>query len=116
MNTLPKLVEKKSGSAIRTMFSAIAPRYDLLNHILSCNRDIAWRKFAAKLVPPDVERVLDVCAGTGDLGLALLHRLSGDTESRNPSVVAILQLPPPPPLFAMKQPTPIYPSSFILSI
>lgn len=89
MNTLPKLVEKKSGSAIRTMFSAIAPRYDLLNHILSCNRDIAWREFAAKLVPPDVERVLDVCAGTGDLGLALLHRLSGDTESRNPSVVAI---------------------------
>ena len=57
------------------MFTAIAPRYDLLNHVLSFNVDRLWwrrtaRSFAQVLGQPDA-RVLDLCCGTGDMTLAL---------------------------------------------
>jgi demethylmenaquinone methyltransferase / 2-methoxy-6-polyprenyl-1,4-benzoquinol methylase len=53
------------------MFADVAPRYDLLNHLLSFQIDRAWRKalrkrLAAVLGRPDA-RVLDVCCGTGDV-------------------------------------------------
>lgn len=58
------------------MFDSIAPRYDLLNHVLSCNVDrVWWRRTARKLgdilARPEA-RVLDICCGTGDMTLALL--------------------------------------------
>jgi demethylmenaquinone methyltransferase/2-methoxy-6-polyprenyl-1,4-benzoquinol methylase len=57
------------------MFTAIAPRYDLLNHLLSANVDKLWwrrtaRSFAEILARPDA-RVLDLCCGTGDMAFAL---------------------------------------------
>ena len=57
------------------MFAGVAPRYDLLNHLLSFNIDKHWRKRTVKIVRdvlkrPDA-RVLDICCGTGDLMLAL---------------------------------------------
>ncbi len=57
------------------MFTSIAPRYDLLNHVLSFNVDRLWwrrtaRSFAQILAQPDV-RVLDLCCGTGDMTFAL---------------------------------------------
>jgi demethylmenaquinone methyltransferase/2-methoxy-6-polyprenyl-1,4-benzoquinol methylase len=60
------------------MFDSIAPRYDLLNHVLSCNVDRLWwwrtaRRFRAILERPGA-RVLDICCGTGDMTLALLRR------------------------------------------
>lgn len=60
------------------MFDAIAPRYDLLNHVLSCNIDRLWwwraaRRFQHILERPEA-RVLDICCGTGDMTLALLRR------------------------------------------
>lgn len=60
------------------MFDSIAPRYDLLNHVLSCNVDRIWwrrtaRRFEQVLARPET-RVLDVCCGTGDMTLALLRR------------------------------------------
>jgi demethylmenaquinone methyltransferase/2-methoxy-6-polyprenyl-1,4-benzoquinol methylase len=59
------------------MFTAIAPRYDLLNHLLSANIDKLWWRRAARafrplLVRPGI-RVLDLCCGTGDMALALLR-------------------------------------------
>jgi demethylmenaquinone methyltransferase/2-methoxy-6-polyprenyl-1,4-benzoquinol methylase len=63
----------KRQERIRTMFGAIAPRYDLLNHLLSLNVDKWWRWRTTQLVPPDVRDpspILDVCCGTGDLSLA----------------------------------------------
>jgi demethylmenaquinone methyltransferase/2-methoxy-6-polyprenyl-1,4-benzoquinol methylase len=57
------------------MFTSIAPRYDLLNHLLSFNVDRLWwrktaRSFAQILAQPEA-RVLDLCCGTGDMTFAL---------------------------------------------
>ena len=56
------------------MFSGIAGRYDLLNHLLSVNVDKRWRRLVARELQPSLvegARVLDVACGTGDLSLAL---------------------------------------------
>lgn len=63
------------GQFVRDMFAAIAPRYDLLNHLLSGNVDKRWRRFAAEklqdvLAHPQAV-ALDLCCGTGDLTLEL---------------------------------------------
>lgn len=70
--------EASAARAVRQMFDAIAPKYDLLNHVLSANVDRLWRRRAARrfravLAEPDAA-VLDVCCGTGDLTMALLKR------------------------------------------
>jgi demethylmenaquinone methyltransferase / 2-methoxy-6-polyprenyl-1,4-benzoquinol methylase len=64
-----------AARAVREMFTSIAPRYDLLNHVLSCNVDRLWwrstaRTFAEILAQPDA-RILDLCCGTGDMTFAL---------------------------------------------
>ena len=62
----------KSDTAIRGMFAAVAPRYDLLNHVLSAGFDLIWRRRAAaslELAPGKC--VLDLCCGTGDQAIAL---------------------------------------------
>ena len=58
------------------MFGAIARRYDLANHALSCGIDFYWRKRAADIVVnwrPD--KIVDLATGTGDLALALQKKL-----------------------------------------
>ncbi|HTD54720.1 MAG TPA: ubiquinone/menaquinone biosynthesis methyltransferase [Silvibacterium sp.] len=71
--------EQSSAAAVRQMFDSIAPRYDLLNHVLSCNVDRWWwwraaRRFQSTLARPEAA-VLDICCGTGDMTRALLrHR------------------------------------------
>jgi demethylmenaquinone methyltransferase / 2-methoxy-6-polyprenyl-1,4-benzoquinol methylase len=67
--------ETAASRQVREMFSRIAPRYDLLNHLLSLRFDVIWRKrlarrFAAILARPEA-RILDACCGTADLALAL---------------------------------------------
>jgi len=71
----------KSGDRVRRMFSEIAPRYDLLNHLLSLNIDRYWRWKTLKLLnlQPNVP-FLDVCTGTGDLAIAASKSLGADTE------------------------------------
>jgi demethylmenaquinone methyltransferase / 2-methoxy-6-polyprenyl-1,4-benzoquinol methylase len=70
----------KREDRIRTMFGAIAPVYDLLNHVLSLNIDRYWRWRTTKLVPPSgTVPILDLCTGTGDLALAYDRAAHGKT-------------------------------------
>ena len=69
--------ELQHASAVREMFAGIAPRYDLLNHLLSLNIDKRWRrrvrsKLSDILDDPNAI-VLDVACGTGDLSIELQH-------------------------------------------
>lgn len=76
------LDEHDAAEAVRQMFNSIAPRYDLVNHVLSANIDRLWwwrtaRRFRTILANPDAA-VLDICCGTGDMTMALLkHRPAG---------------------------------------
>src|SRR5919108_295525 len=67
--------ERAAAAAVREMFAAIAPRYDLLNHVLSFNVARLWWRRTAKTFAHIVSRpetqALDVCCGTGDMTLAL---------------------------------------------
>jgi demethylmenaquinone methyltransferase / 2-methoxy-6-polyprenyl-1,4-benzoquinol methylase len=76
---------QSAAKAVREMFTSIAPRYDLLNHVLSCNVDRLWwwrtaRSFEAILRRPDAQ-VLDLCCGTGDMAFSLRRR-AGSSEPR----------------------------------
>jgi demethylmenaquinone methyltransferase/2-methoxy-6-polyprenyl-1,4-benzoquinol methylase len=71
--------EQNAGEAVRSMFNAIAHRYDFLNHLLSFNIDRLWWRRAARSFRPVLQRpnavVLDLCCGTGDMTMALArHR------------------------------------------
>jgi demethylmenaquinone methyltransferase/2-methoxy-6-polyprenyl-1,4-benzoquinol methylase len=59
------------------MFDRIAPRYDLLNGVLSAGLDKRWRNRAVdELALPRGARVVDVCTGTADLAIATVRRVS----------------------------------------
>ena len=75
---------ESAGRAVREMFTSIAPRYDLVNHVLSLNTDRFWwwraaRTFDSILQRPDA-RVLDLCCGTGDMTFALRRRSKPGTR------------------------------------
>lgn len=83
--------ELSAAKAVRRMFDEIAPRYDLLNHVLSMNVDRLWwrrtaRTFAHILARSDA-RVLDLCAGTGDMSVAL--QAVAAKQRSSPSIVAL---------------------------
>jgi demethylmenaquinone methyltransferase / 2-methoxy-6-polyprenyl-1,4-benzoquinol methylase len=70
--------EQGAAAAVQSMFDSIAPRYDLLNHILSGSIDRLWwwrtaRGFRHILSQPEA-RIADICCGTGDMTLALLRK------------------------------------------
>ena len=66
---------------VREMFANIAPRYDLINHLLSANIDKRWRRRVVeelrKLLPADA-KVLDVGCGTGDLSIELFENMAAE--------------------------------------
>lgn len=69
-----KIVDKRRAE-IQSMFTAVAPRYDLLNRLLSARRDVTWRRAAAAaldIAPGSL--VFDLCCGTGDQALAVHDR------------------------------------------
>ena len=67
--------EQQAASWVQQMFTEIAPRYDLLNHLLSFNIDRGWRKALLRSLSAVSARreatILDLCCGTGDVMLAL---------------------------------------------
>jgi demethylmenaquinone methyltransferase/2-methoxy-6-polyprenyl-1,4-benzoquinol methylase len=67
----------EKAARVRAMFDQIAPRYDLLNHVLSLNVDRLWRAKTVRALADVLSRpgavALDLCCGTGDLALALAN-------------------------------------------
>ena len=71
----------KTGSKVRGMFAEIAPRYDLVNRMLSGGIDVWWRHVTVSRAPPPPHgAILDVCTGTGDLALAYAHKSGPDVR------------------------------------
>ena len=70
--------EEQAAAWVRDMFGRVAPRYDLLNHLLSGNVDRYWRRRTVRRVAEILNRpdavCLDLCCGTGDLMFALRKR------------------------------------------
>ena len=65
----------KNPLKIQSMFSAIAPRYDLLNKLLSLGRDRYWRRFAVNQLPAIKKGLfLDAATGTGDVALEIIKQ------------------------------------------
>ncbi len=65
----PEMVDDR-GVEVERMFSAIAPRYDFLNRVLSAGRDRTWRREAVTATALPREGILlDVCTGTADMAL-----------------------------------------------
>ncbi len=77
--------ETQAAEQVREMFSSIAPRYDLLNHVLSMNVDRLWWNRTARvfrgILQNSKSRVLDLCCGTGDMTFAL-YRHAGTPKPR----------------------------------
>src|SRR5438445_6053596 len=74
---------RSAARAVREMFTSIAPRYDLLNHVLSFNIDRLWWRRTARIFAPILSQsegqVLDLCCGTGAMAFAL-HRQAGQSS------------------------------------
>jgi demethylmenaquinone methyltransferase / 2-methoxy-6-polyprenyl-1,4-benzoquinol methylase len=79
-------------AAMRSMFDRIAPRYDLLNRLLSAGVDVRWRRKAVDyLERPGPARLLDLCTGTADLLIEALgrdSRLRGVGADLSPEMLA----------------------------
>jgi demethylmenaquinone methyltransferase / 2-methoxy-6-polyprenyl-1,4-benzoquinol methylase len=107
MGTTPRGIrdEKQAAVWVRDMFAQVAPRYDLLNHVLSLNIDRMWRARTVRrvrdiLARPEA-RVLDLCCGTGDLAIALREKAAATvlaSDFCHPMLIAAA-LKTPMPLF-----------------
>lgn len=71
----------KTGDKVRGMFAQIAPRYDLMNHLLSLGIDIRWRRQVVRKLRLNMDLpILDCCTGTGDLALMIAKKTAGQVE------------------------------------
>lgn len=74
-----------AGAEVRELFGRVAPRYDLLNQVLSLGIHRRWRRALAAVVQAEgASRILDVCTGTGDMALELAR-----PERGRASVIAL---------------------------
>ena len=68
----PMEIHKENPELVRGLFSDIAGRYQMVNHLLSGGLDFYWRWVAVNLIRPwNPNTVLDVATGTGDLAMAI---------------------------------------------
>ena len=80
--------DQDAAANVQQMFDTIAPKYDLLNHVLSIGIDRWWWSRAARTFRPILQRpeavALDLCCGTGDMTLALYkHRPQSTTNHKS---------------------------------
>jgi demethylmenaquinone methyltransferase / 2-methoxy-6-polyprenyl-1,4-benzoquinol methylase len=82
--------DQDAAANVQQMFDTIAPKYDLLNHVLSVGIDRWWWTNAARTFRPILQRpeavALDLCCGTGDMTLALLKHRPESAKNRVPHV------------------------------
>ncbi len=72
MQVKPYNTNQSKKTEVEDMFDNIAPKYDLLNHVLSMKIDVLWRNTLVKWMNKDAPKlVLDVATGTGDLAIAV---------------------------------------------
>src|SRR5947209_4945383 len=80
-----------AARAVRDMFTSIAPRYDLLNHVLSFNVDRMWWRRTARtfrhIYPKEDARILDLCCGTGDMTFAISRESSRGKGAKIPRIL-----------------------------
>ena len=91
---LPAKGAIRPAEEVQGMFDAIAPRYDLLNHVLSGGIDATWWWRAARTLRPILHkpesRILDLCCGTGDMAMALLrHRPANMSTAPTAPILAV---------------------------
>ena len=83
--------ERSAARTVRQMFDEIAPRYDFLNHVLSMNIDRLWWRRTARtfthILSRNTARVLDLCAGTGDMSVAM--RAVAARQNSGASILAL---------------------------
>lgn len=89
-------MENRELPFVREMFDTIAPRYDLLNRLLSLRQDVAWRnKMVSAMTVPENGRVLDVACGTGDVALEIYRQKGPQTTVTgidfSPGMLALAQ-------------------------
>jgi demethylmenaquinone methyltransferase/2-methoxy-6-polyprenyl-1,4-benzoquinol methylase len=72
---MAQLKGRERASYVQQMFGQIAPRYDLMNRLMTGGRDVAWRRLVVNeaYLPPG-GRLLDIATGTGDIALEALRR------------------------------------------
>lgn len=89
--------DQDAAANVREMFDTIAPKYDLLNHLLSAGIDRLWwtrtaHSFRSTLQRPEAV-ALDLCCGTGDMTLALYrHRPQPATNNQQPATAPVLAI------------------------
>ena len=72
MQVTPYNTNQSKKTQVEDMFDNIAPKYDLLNHVLSMKIDVLWRNILVKWMNKDTPKlVLDVATGTGDLAITV---------------------------------------------
>lgn len=75
--------EKQSSQErpLHSIFTAVPPRYDLINRIFTCGQDERWRRQTARIcLDSQSKQVMDLCCGTGDLSIWLARLAATDTK------------------------------------
>jgi len=73
---LPGFAPERKAVYVETMFDTIAPRYDLMNRLMTFGMDRRWRNYVvARAAPPLGGSALDAATGTGDIAIALAQRI-----------------------------------------
>ncbi|HZY61902.1 MAG TPA: class I SAM-dependent methyltransferase [Edaphobacter sp.] len=108
--------DQDAAANVQQMFDTIAPKYDLLNHVLSAGVDRWWWSRAARTFRPILQRpesvALDLCCGTGDMTLALYKHRSTSAQNwvphlRDSLIVAKVGEAPQNPKTPTPEPAPI---------
>lgn len=80
MNSVNPAKLSQQSEHLHRVFTAVPPRYDLINHVMTFGLDIRWRKLASgALLEGNPERILDLGCGTGDLAVTIA-RMAGKVK------------------------------------